>query len=114
MAPSGHSKIVRYDTKYGVPADDGTQDEFGESRAYVYVDVVGKHLCAGYHCGVGGETGEYMVVAAGQFLYAIYTNYAGSIMLKYDTSQEFTARESWECVCVASITAGAVQLQGES
>ena len=40
--------------------------------------------------GVGGETGEYMIVSAGQYVYAIYTNYAGSIMLKYDTSGAFT------------------------
>jgi hypothetical protein len=114
MAPSGHTKIVRYDTKYGVAADDGTQDEFGEPRAYSYVDVVGKHLCAGYHCAVGGDLGKFIVQAAGGYIYMIYTNWAGSIMLKHDTSEPFNEREGWECVCIATIASAAVQYRVDS
>ena len=109
MAPLGHTKIVRYDTKYGVAADDGTQDEFGEPRAYTFVDTVEKHLCAGYHCAVGGTIGKFLIQAAGRYIYAVVTNWAGSVVLKHDTELPFAEREGWECICVATIAAASVQ-----
>ncbi len=62
----------------------------GRPGAYAYVDVVENHLCAGYHCAVGGTIGKYMIEAAGKYIFAVVTNWAGSVVLRHDTEHPFT------------------------
>ena len=55
------------------------------------------------------ETGA---VWGGAQVVVVYTNWAGSIALRYDSSAgAFDDRDAWECVCIATIAATALQYQ---